>query len=235
MSSASAVPTNTTPRKTCTCNNCDEPFARRELDSCFLCATCRTIPGVSGYRDPSKRGIQTGSPAYWERTKNQLNIVRDDEPIPTSPAASRSSDVEQSRKPDEDRTSDTGDRPARRLSEVEKWLEDVFRAPIESDVKVYLLRLQKCADYGTAVNIFPGRDAIAAALGWSTKKVRNVEAQAIKAGWIRTHHRLRNGWRRTSMLYQLLRPEGAPHGAWSGPDQMQNRKHTTIANSWNSH
>jgi hypothetical protein len=222
MSSA-AAPTSTAPRKNCTCNNCHEPFRRRELDSHFLCATCRTIPGVSGYRDPAKRGLESGSQAYWDRTATQLNIVRDgDEPPPSSPATSNEPPSEGAERP-------------KLHSEVATWIDDVFGAPIESDVKVYLLALQKCADYGTAANIFPGRDAIAAKLNWSTKKVRNVEAQAIKAGWIRTHQRLRNGWRRSSMLYQLLRPTSAAHGPWSGPDQIQNRKGTTTANSLKGH
>jgi len=209
--SGASVPTSSTPsKKTCHCNHCDKPFARRELDAHFLCATCRVIPGVSGYRDPSKRGLESGSPEYWEQTKHQLNIVRDDDPAPTSPT-----------------TSDTGARPAKLLSEVEKWKADVFAAPIDSDLKLYLLWLLTCADYGTAVNIFPGRDAIAAALKWSTKKVRSVEKEAVKAGWIRTHQRLSQGWRRATMLYQLLRPASAAHGAWSGPDEIQSRKGTT--------
>src|SRR5688572_28369015 len=74
---APAIPTGTTNKKPCFCNNCREPFTRRELDSHFLCTTCRTRPDVRGHRDPNKRGLAAGSPAYYNDTLGQLRLVTD--------------------------------------------------------------------------------------------------------------------------------------------------------------
>ena len=71
-----------TQERRCFCNHCKKDgFRRSELSDTWLCPACRDIPGVRGYEDAQTRGIRSGTPAYMERTKDQLALqtVKDDD------------------------------------------------------------------------------------------------------------------------------------------------------------
>src|SRR5712671_2019030 len=141
---------------TCVCNHCNTPQHRRDLDRHFLCAECRKLPGVTGYRDPNKRGLDSGGPEYWADTLAQLNIVGDEvAEQPTIAAAST---------------------PAKRsgqLTQVEQWRDSVCTSTLMPEVKLMLLRAEQLyGDYGTGASIFPPERELAAALGGTQKQLR---------------------------------------------------------------
>ncbi len=201
--------TSTTPkRSSCFCNHCNTPAKRTELDGRFLCATCRTIPGIRGYRDPNKRGLERdingrNSVDYWNATRHQLNVVTEDNPAPVTP------------RPPVD--PEPAAKPQRALTEVEKWRDAVSVSALLPEVKLCLLRLEQLwGDYRTGASICPTEQAIAAALGCTRWQVRRF--LRLAGGWVALLplKRRRSG-ENSVHLYQLRRPVGAKHGPWEGP------------------
>ena len=197
-------------KKNCFCNHCKNEFARRELDAHFLCVTCRAIPGVGGYRDVSKRGIDSGSPAYWEATKDQLNIVGADEDMARRPPTKT-----QERVP----APITKPRDERPQTEFQKWRLSVYASSLAADVKLCLLCLAEWGDYETGANIFPSEQAIAAALGLTRWQVRRL--LRLGRDWaVPLRTKRQKGSRGDSVnLYQLRRPADAKYGPWNGPSR----------------
>jgi hypothetical protein len=198
------------------CNHCREAFPLRDLDQHFLCATCRTIPGVKGYRDPNKRGLDTGTPAYWEATKHQLNIVTDDAPASTPPVDPAPAEKRIKRETwDEGRgafvvTYPDPEPPGGTLAQ---WRHDVFAADLTSDTKLLLLALAESADWSGPTeggNCFPSLSTLKARLNWTTWRVRKELERATD--WVQVSEVARVTPRgtfvRTSNLYQLRWPDG---------------------------
>lgn len=198
------------------CNHCHTSAPRRDLDPHFLCAACRQIPGVTGYRDPSKRGLDAGTPDYWERTRDQLNIVADEEstPVPatTSPATSKRV-VCEVWDPVREEFVETDPEPAPPGGTLRAWRRDVFAASgLESDVKLILLALAEAADWSGDTeggNAFPSQRTLARRLGWTTWRVQSRLQRARP--WVQVwavEVPIGDTFVRTSNLYRLRWPDG---------------------------
>lgn len=244
MSSDTAAPTNTAPPKNCTCNNCHEPFARRALDSHFLCATCRTIPGVKGYRDPTKRGLESGSPAYWDGTLGQLRMVTDAGLVDGHGRLIESYATNGAERVDPTNASAPLQEPANGVpteskhtesapaNEFAKWRAAVYSSPrLDDDVRLLLIRQADQADFLTGGNCFERQTTLAAALGVTVYEIRRRQAIAIEQGWMRLLPMV-VGFRRSSSLIQFLRPAYAEGGPWEGPIIFSKRKGAKLAKSF---
>ncbi len=208
-----------TASKTCFCNHCKKDgFKRSQLNEELLCATCAAIPGVRGWRDPNKRGLQSGSQAYWDATKGQLHVIGDEQPSPASPGASGAKHLTVERWDDGSGAFVVEyDGPAP-LEEpggtLEQWRKNVFASQdVNSDAKVLLLKLADHADWTALTvggNCFPSISTLAEALGWTKARVlRSIEG--VRGSWVTVHGVERWNGRtieRTSNLYELRWPDG---------------------------
>jgi hypothetical protein len=201
-------------KKSCFCNHCRGEYSRRALDEHFLCATCRALPGVQGYRDPNKRGLENGGPEYWDRHKGQLNIVDDGE----QPAVGARTPTF-SRVVCEQWDEATGafvvvPMPAEAPlgGTVEAWRLDLLAArELSAGVKVALVRLSLYGDYTSGGNIFPSQRELADKIGLTVKPTRRLLATARHRGWVRVIAVERwtgQTFERTSNTYQLCWPDG---------------------------
>lgn len=198
------------------CNHCHTPTPRRDLDEHFLCAACRQLPGVTGYRDPNRRGLDAGTPDYWERTRDQLHVITDEESAPVSATKSLAKakqvvcEVWDPVRQDFVQTDPEPEPPSGTLRE---WRRDVFAAPgLESDVKLILLALGEAADWSGDTeggNAFPSQRTLARRLGWTMWR---VQTRLQRAGlWVRVwavEVPTGDTFVRTSNLYQLRWPDG---------------------------
>src|SRR5213075_3287348 len=70
-----------TSKNSCFCHHCKKDgFNRRDLNRWFLCKECAEMPGVQGYHKVSERGLDSGAPDYWNKTRSQLHVVDDGVP-----------------------------------------------------------------------------------------------------------------------------------------------------------
>ena len=174
------------------CNNCRRSVAhKRDLDERWLCVECRVLPGVRGYQDPNKRGLQSGSLAYWEATKGQLTVVGDDEPVARAPAApshQRRVTVERIDEVSGEITVEfDGPEPPEQLGgTLKSWRKDVFAAKQSSDRKVLCLALAEWAQWSGPTeggNVFPSVSEVAKKLGWARTRVHRT-IQEVRGAWI---------------------------------------------------
>jgi len=205
-----ASATQTKVRSRLFCNHCNKSADKRsDLDARLLCAQCRTIPGVRGYRDPSKRGLEGGSPEYLKHNPIR-NVITDD-----GVAAGR---VEMVARWD----AATGNvtvvpkAPAIIGGTLKQWRLDAFRADaLNSDAKLLLIKLADHADYDTEPtpggNCFPSVSTLAKELGWPETRVRRTIDEVCHA-WLliaEVERVVGDGtFVRTSNQYLLRWPDG---------------------------
>ena len=184
--------------KGCWCNHCRAAKTRRDLDEHFLCATCRAIPGVRGYRDPSKRGLERDGNGrntvdYWNATLHQLTIVGDDEGEPTA-AAPATSQPDQSKQ-----------RPKRLKKQVTVWEEYrgavLERPDLTYADKLVFIELARWADHDDGGNCAPTLADIAKRYGrpiqWAKLHVRRLRVRGVieviplrsRRGWAQNLYR----------------------------------------------
>ncbi len=195
------------------CNHCKLPAGKRsDLDAHLLCATCRVVPGVRGWRDPKTRGIESGSPAYLKQNPIR-NIITDDITDDAPPTSTIVSAGVRTWTEDADGNviPTTPERPGGTL---QGWREAVFASKVCDRVKVLLLKLADCADYDTEPtpggNCFPSLRKLAEALGWSVTRVRRTITEA-RYEWLlvcEVEVAVGDGIERTSNQYLLCWPDG---------------------------
>jgi hypothetical protein len=187
------------------CNRCKQtPAHRRDLDERWLCAKCRVIPGVTGYRDPKMVGIKGGSPEYL-KLNPITSIITDDAPAPNAGVRHWTEDADGNVIPN--RSEILG-------GTLRAWRGDVFAARVASDVKVLLLKLADHADYDTEPtpggNCFPSLRTLAEELGWPATRVRRTIA-AARYSWlliVEVEVSVGDGIKRASNQYLLRWPDG---------------------------
>ncbi len=184
--------------RACFCNHCRKELDRRQLNHRFLCGDCATIPGVQGYRDPRKRGLESGSAEYWKAYEHSLNIVRDEWPSGVGQAAAPTEGAAR------------GDSKRGRASYLREWQVGMLAEPnLDADVKVVLIRLSLFADWKTGANCWPSHKTLALGVGHTVKQVRNLLTAAERSGWIAVKPRQQKGRGRTTNLYELRKPEAS--------------------------
>ncbi len=194
---AAVQQTNTTTAKSCHCFGCGrEGFKRRDLDKGFLCGHCRST-GVSGYKGLTKnRGLQSGTPAYWKKTKGQLNVITDDElnviTDERPPAASTRSGTRHTIEHYDEARAEfvvAYDGPAlqeRLGGTLKEWKADARKSALSSDQKLLLLTLGEHADWDGPTeggNVFPSVSTLARMLAWPETRVRRTIG-SVRGSWV---------------------------------------------------
>jgi hypothetical protein len=201
---------NTKTRRSLYCNHCKQPAARRsDLNDRLLCATCATIPGVPGYWNPSKRGLDPrygtnlNGDAYWRANEEALrrSIVSDEpnEPAGATPAPSQSSGTPAPRQ----RKPQTATQ-----ARFKAWTHDVSAAHnLSGDAKNLARVIGDRADFRTGDNAWPALATLATNTGGTVKRVKRLVRELVTAGWVEVVHRRLKG-RHTSNRYALRWPDG---------------------------
>ena len=184
--------------KPCYCNHCNEPHHRRELDAHFLCPKCRALPGVRGYRDPNKRGLEKQGAAGLTTAEwlDETSVLVEEDGV------FRYKNKPEPAKDDREREITS---PGRTISQ---WRRAVLADPaLPAELKVLLVRLSLSGDWKTGANIWPSHDTLAEMIGRTAKQVRTWLADAQRRGWIAITPRTPKGRGQTSNLYVLRWPE----------------------------